>query len=233
MLAGLTDADLSKHARHEFLTREIRRELLAIPAADSPARTLGTSKHPSLNAIAKVEAQVLTRIAIEFSVRALGLHAATEVPRLTQINFGPQRTAFHRAMAEMTKVHGPLALALVHQIFDVEWMKEGSTLNAFASKGRGAFVQALRTLTDPSLIAQLVVAAAGQDNAAMAGICKRLLDTMPNDCSETNKRSLDATLKRLRGEHLTYVGFRNAPPARLITQWLASKAVPPVGQAAE
>jgi hypothetical protein len=237
-LEGLSDADMAPLDRAFFMANMLREQLGQEKAAGAP-RTLAQAAGATSGEkeMSKAERRQLMGLVTTYTGRTLGLDPASTV-RLQQrlgnsTNYNSQ--AFQQKLLDLSGRQGPLALALVHKLYDHEWVNNENVgpdgikaRNAVPGKHRTAFVEAL-TRVEPGSIHRLIDAAHDPDPSALARVCAGIETEMAADPTFGNRNPnqqsfLSNALLRLQGENPATAAYADAPPADQALRWLQSKA---------
>jgi hypothetical protein len=238
-LQGLSDADMTRLDRAFFMANMIREQLGQEKAAGAEQRILAQAAGATVREkeMSKLEGGQLMRLAVAYAGKALGLDPASTLrlqQRLTNSSTSGSRE-FQQKLRDLSGRQGPLALALVHKVYDHEWVtneKVGEdgvkARNVVLAKHRAAFVEAL-TRVKPDSMDRLIAAAHDPDPSAMARVCAGIETEMAADPTFGNrnrnqKSFLSNALMRLQGQNPTTAGYAGAPPADQALRWLQSKA---------
>jgi hypothetical protein len=235
-LQGLSDADLPPLERAFFMACMLRDQLGQEEVAGEASRTLAQAAGPSSREkeLTKLDRAQLLRLAATYAGKVLGLGPANN--RLLQqrlINSGGSSAEFQQKLRNLSERHGPLALALVHQLYDLGWMLSERAVPGVAkgkkpapSKHRAAFIGALIRM-EPGSMDRLIAAAHYPDPSAMARLCTGIKADIAADPT-FGDRALHAclahALSRLQGQPPSSTAYAGAPPADQALRWLRSKA---------
>jgi hypothetical protein len=238
-LQGLSDADMTPLDRAFFMANMLREQLGQEKAAGAEQRTLTQAAGATWREkeMSKLEGGQLMRLAATYAGKALGMDPASTLrlqQRLTK-STNSNSQEFQQKLRDLSARQGPLALALVHKLYDHEWVtneKVGEdgvkARNVVLAKHRAAFVEALTRVKRDSMD-RLIAAAHDPDPSAMARVCAGIETEMAADPTfgsrnRNQKSFLANALMRLQGQNPTTAGYAGAPPADQALRWLQSKA---------
>ena len=269
-LAGLGAQDMSALNRAQLMAATIREQLAGVPLvnpqgqqvlrrsgdADTPEprplnrQRLGQTEVRQGASVYQKTLSSLTsghlgHLAALTAAHACGLDAA----QTTQLHAMTTHYTTHelqRRLHQLGQRHGPQAIALVHQLWDPQWVAaenskkdaagQPQTQNSTPSDHRNALLYALMHLPERNaqgqpLMQQLIAAA--HDDAAMQALCQKIEDTADPALNHHLSNRLPHALRRLQG--LPYEPQRDAPgrgytgttAANTARLWLQSKAQQP------
>jgi hypothetical protein len=232
-LQGLSDADVPPLDRAFFMASMLREQLGQEEAVGAASRTLAQPAGPSPRekTLAVIEGGQLVRLAAAYAGKALGL--SPENTELLRQRSSATQTGreFQSKLRELSERQGPLAIALVHQLYPPGWIAEeganetrqgkAKPKNAEPRDQRKALVEAL-VRTEPGVMQRLIDAAHNPHPGALVGVRAGIEATMVGD--RRLKNNLANALERLQGRTGAKRAYVSAPPADQALQWLRSKA---------
>jgi hypothetical protein len=234
-LQGLSNADMTPLDRAIFTAAILREQMGQEETADGQQRALAQPVDETRRAkvLAALEGGQLNRLAAAYTATALGLDAATTeflLQRAASKSSSPSQR-IQLKLRQLSERQGPLAVALVHQLYDSRWVNgenaatteqgQAKPRNQMPSLHRNALIEALLA-AEPGVMQRLIDAAHRPDPNAMAQVC-RSIEAAAADGGTTRNR-LDNALERLRGRDSRLQTLAGAPPAGQALQWLQTKA---------
>jgi hypothetical protein len=238
-LQGLGNADMAPLDRAQFIATTIREQLGQEKATGSKQRNLAQPAGSATidKAEAKQEGGQLSRLSAAYAGKALGLDpAATALLRQRVSASGTHSRDFQLKLRDLSERQGPLAVALVNQLYDSVWISEQAAVktpqgepkpkNGAPTSHRQALVEALLQ-ADAGVMQKLIDAAHRPDPNALAGVCRSIEAKVAH---RPNPSLLLLALERLRGENPSTAAYAGAPPADQALRWLQSKAPSAAGE---
>jgi hypothetical protein len=194
-----------------------------------------------LEGLTQAEGGSISILAADYAAALCGLDTDTHKVQVKQLH-AMQRSGLSRepqlALRDLADKQGPLALALIHQFYDLEWVRKekaekgeqgnDKAANWAPSKQRAALISALAQMPEGTVEALKNAAHSPHQLKEQCDLIFNQFTSSLSDSARVTKRQhLRAALSRLQGQDYTpgTLSDANAPSAAVALQWLQQRAL--------